>query len=125
MELKDIGINPDLGGAVLVTYGTIVEHRSYTGKDNKTKFVTDLVYMGGNQSVATPSDHPIRAKGEGELVLIAQNFQENRFGWKAIGFPVMVETPVSETTAPAPVEGRQEDAKAKPNAPKTAKTPTS
>lgn len=89
--MKELGLDPATGGARLVTLAEVVGHRSYTGKDNVTRFITTLIYGGGNREVTTPPDHPLYAAKVGEKVLMFERFLENRFGWKPQGDPQLLQ----------------------------------
>jgi hypothetical protein len=93
VNVKELGINEEVGGAALVVAGTIVEHRSYKGKDGSMKYPTTVLYFGGNLTLNLEPDHPLKAYGVGEQVLFAQPMLEDRFGWKPTGAP----TPIEQT----------------------------
>lgn len=95
MDVSKLGIDPVNGSCVKLSYGTITEQSTYTGKDNKPKAATGIVYMGGNERFITEPGSPLSQAGEGEMVLVAQRFQEDRFGWKGKGQPQIVDLPSS------------------------------
>jgi hypothetical protein len=91
VDTKQLSLDPATGGARLVTLAVVADHRTYTGKDNQPRFITTLIYGGGNREISTPPDHPLYNKPVGDKVLMSEPFLENRFGWKAAGEPQLLE----------------------------------
>ncbi len=102
MDVSELGINPDNGGASLVVAGTIVDHRSYQGKDGKTRYPTTVLYFGGNLTLNLDPDHPIKKMGVGEEVLFSQPMLEDRFGWKQTGTPTLIDRATKPKTKTPP-----------------------
>ena len=91
MDFEKFGIDPQSGGSTLITLAKVTGHRSYTGKDGQPKFVTSLIWNGGNQDQSTPPDHPLYQAPIGKLVLMSQAFLNTPFGWKGQGQPQLHE----------------------------------